>query len=133
MIYHRAIEARRSNCRSRPAKDSAKSQSTREWNGMAPHSADEYLCVTARHCRIDREDHWLDVCLDTRPACSAQNDNGNSASRQVLLVLEIGVGSDEYRKTSLLGGEKELTVLKRRPSTLVCSSYLMRGQELAKR
>lgn len=102
-------------------------------NEEAPRSLDKDLGKAARHSRIDRKNNWLNICLYSRPTCCAQNDNGDSTGCEVLLVLQIGVGGYEHRKTSQLGGLEKFAVLQRRPTKLIRGRDLMREQELAQR
>ena len=79
--------------------------------GWASPSWNVYFEIAAWHSRIDSNYDGLDVGLDAGPAGSAQNDNRYAAIRQILLVLEVGVGGDQHRKAGQLGSLKKLAVL----------------------
>ena len=71
--------------------------------------------------------------LDSWPAGCEQNNGGNAAAIEVLLVLEILVSGDKDLKTRLLCCGDEIAVLKLRPTLLVRCRYIMVNQRLAQR
>jgi hypothetical protein len=54
---------------------------------------------------------WLDMRLDAGPTGCAQDDNRYSAVCQILLVLEIGIGRDQYCEARRFRSLKKLTIL----------------------
>jgi hypothetical protein len=71
--------------------------------------------------------------LDSWPTGCKQNNDGNAAASEVLLVLEVLVGGDKNFKARLLCCGDEITVLELRPTLLVRCHYLMVNQRLAQR
>ena len=61
--------------------------------------------------RIDSDDDKSNLRPYARPTRCAQHDNRYMARRQVLLVLEIGIGGDQYGEASQFRSLKKLAVL----------------------
>ena len=91
------------------------------------------LPIAACLCLIDGRDHLQKVALNSRPACGVQNDDGQAAAGQVLLVPEVLVSGDEDLEPGLLGCRDEVAIRKLRPVLLVRGDNRLAGQRFAQR
>ena len=82
---------------------------------------------------IDGRSHLRKVALNSRPACGEQNDDGQTAPGQVLLVPEVLVSGDEDLEPGLLGCRDEVAIRELRPALLVRGCNRMAGQRFAQR
>lgn len=67
-----------------------------------------------------------------RPTRRTENHDGNRAFSQVLLVLQIRIGSDQHLEPCNFGDLNEFAIAERRPSSLVRGLNFVLWQELAK-
>lgn len=74
--------------------------------------------LAARSCRVDCSNDTRDVQAQYRPLRVAQHDRRDGASRQLLLLADIFVRSDQHVESFCLGGFQQFAVLKRVPSSL---------------
>ena len=58
--------------------------------------------------------------LDTRPARSKEDHDGDRPGGEILLVPEVLVRGDKHIEPCRFGRRNELAVLKRGPTTLIC-------------
>jgi hypothetical protein len=84
-------------------------------------SLDCDLCVAARRRATDRSYHLLDGALNARPTRSKQHYQRELPGAKVLLILEVLVSGDKYRKARNLSGGDEFTILQTRPAAFLRS------------
>ena len=71
--------------------------------------------------------------LDTRPARSKEDHDGDRPGGEILLVLGVFVRGDKHIELCRFGRSNELAVLKRGPTTLVCGFECVTAKHPAQR
>ena len=110
------------------AGDRRSPQAPERWSDGTRHAD---LAIAASLRVIDGRDHLRKVALNSRPACGVQNDDGQVAPGQVLLVPEVLGSGDEDLEPGLLGCRDEVAIRKLRPAPLMRGHNRMAGQRFA--
>jgi len=101
-----------------------RSGSTAGW----PSSWNLGFDIASRRGTVHRGDHSLNSALDPGPARCGEHHDGELPRGEVLLILQIRVGSRKNRESFFLGGVEQLSVLELRPASLVSGYYFMLGK-----
>src|SRR5208283_2254220 len=104
----------------------------REFQSSLPFR-DFHFDVSARSCSIHSRYYPVHVPSQHRPLRIAEHHDRNCANRQILLVPDIFVGSQEHLKSSLFGGLQQFAVLQFLPPSLGGRLDCMSFEECADR
>lgn len=94
-------------------------------------SRDLDLCVRSRPSRINGGGDKLTCSFDARPTGCAQRYNCNESDCEVLLVLEIQIGRDQYLEALRFSCSEQLAILERGPTVFVGRNHLVVQQKVA--
>ena len=73
------------------------------------------------------------VALDARPTRRGKHDDGELSGLEILLILQVCVGSHQDYESIFLSRVQQFTILKPRPAVLVCRYDLMLGKQPSQR
>jgi len=95
-------------------------------------SRDRNFNITAWRDGIYGIRHDFHCAFDARPAGGGQHDNGDFATREILLISEILIGRDQNGKAVLFGLLQQLAVFQIIPAQIKDCGDLMGGEVFTK-